>query len=113
MIPKIENICSHVVIDESIKNNISNKLQIKYYFDLENSNITCKINFDYYEKNKFIIKDIEKENEAIYRLYTNFFEESNDKFVFRGNDEQLYDFLSKEINRLKNIGEVYYSDKLK
>ena len=113
MIPKIENICSHVVIDESIKNNISNKLQIKYYFDLENSNITCKINFDYYEKNKFIIKDIEKEKEAIYRLYTNFFEKSNDKFVFRGNDEQLYDFLSKEINRLKNIGEVYYSDKLK
>ena len=113
MIPKIENICSHVVIDESIKNNISNKLQIKYYFDLEDSNITCKINFDYYEKNKFIIKDIEKENEAIYRLYTNFFEKSNDKFVFRGNDEQLYDFLSKEINRLKNIGEVYYSDKLK
>ena len=113
MIPKIENICSHVVIDESIKNNISNKLQIKYYFDLEDSNITCKINFDYYEKNKFIIKDIEKENEAIYRLYANFFEKSNDKFVFRGNDEQLYDFLSKEINRLKNIGEVYYSDKLK
>ena len=113
MIPKIENICSHVVIDESIKNNISNKLQIKYYFDLEDSNITCKINFDYYEKNKFIIKDIEKEKEAIYRLYTNFFEKSNDKFVFRGNDEQLYDFLSKEINRLKNIGEVYYSDKLK
>ena len=113
MIPKIENICSHVVIDESIKNNISNKLQIKYYFDLEDSNITCKINFDYYEKNKFIIKDIEKEKEAIYRLYANFFEKSNDKFVFRGNDEQLYDFLSKEINRLKNIGEVYYSDKLK
>ena len=113
IIPKVQNICNHVIIDESIKSNISKELAIKYYFDLEDSNVTCKVNFDYYEKDKYLIRDIEKEEEAIYRLYTNFFEKQDDKYVFRGNDEQLYDFLSKEINRLKNIGEVYYSDKLK
>ena len=113
IIPKINNICSHVVIDESIKENISKDLKIKYYFDLEDSNITCKVEFDYYEKDKFIIKDIEKENNAIYHLYRNFFEFRNDKYVFKGNEEQLYDFLSKEINKFKEIGEVYYSDKLK
>ena len=80
---------------------------------MEDSNITCKVEFDYYEKDKFIIKDIEKENNAIYHLYRNFFEFRNDKYVFKGNEEQLYDFLSKEINKFKEIGEVYYSDKLK
>ena len=39
--------------------------------------------------------------------------EEKGKYIFKGNDYQLYDFLSTEINRLKNIGEVYYSDKLK
>ena len=46
-------------------------------------------------------------------MYTYHFKKYKNKYVFKGNDEQLYDFLSKEINRLKNIGEVYYSDKFK
>lgn len=115
MIPKIEKICNRVIIDEKIKNNISKDLKIKYFFDLEDSNVTCKISFSYNEDNKkqFVIRDLEKENEAIYRLYSNYFEKDKDKYVFKGNDNQLYDFLNSEINRLKNIGEVYYSDKLK
>ena len=113
IVPKLESICSHVSLDDNIKNNVSKEMKIKYFFDLEDSILTCKVDFDYFEKNKFIIRNMSKEEEAIYRLYSNFFEQENDKYVFRGNDEQLYDFLSKEINRLKNIGEVYYSDKLK
>ena len=115
MIPKIEKICNRVIIDEKIKNNISKDLKIKYFFDLEDSNVTCKISFSYNEDNKkqFVIRDLEKENEAIYRLYSNYFEKDKDKYVFKGNDNQLYDFLNSDINRLKNIGEVYYSDKLK
>ena len=114
MIPKIEKICDKVIIDEKIKDNISKDLIVKYYFDLEDSNISCKIVFSYDEDNKkFIIRDLEKENEAIYRLYANYFEKDKDKYIFKGNDNQLYDFLNIEINRLKNIGEVYYSDKLK
>lgn len=115
MIPKIEKICDRVIIDEKIKNNISKDLKIKYFFDLEDGNVTCKISFSYNEDNKkqFVIRDLEKENEAIYRLYSNYFEKDKDKYVFKGNDNQLYDFLNSEINRLKNIGEVYYSDKLK
>ena len=115
VIPKIEKICNHVIIDEKIKNNISKDLKVKYFFDLEDSNVTCKTSFSYNEDNKkqFVIRDLEKENEAVYRLYSNYFEKDKDKYVFKGNDNQLYDFLNSEINRLKNIGEVYYSDKLK
>ncbi|HBI91756.1 MAG TPA: helicase [Terrisporobacter glycolicus] len=114
MIPKIEKICDRVIVDEKIKDNISKDLKIKYLFDLENSNVTCKIVFSYDEdNNKFIIRDFEKENEGVYRLYSNFFEKENDKYIFKGNDNQLYDFLNRDINSLKNIGEVYYSDKLK
>ncbi|WP_343342363.1 DEAD/DEAH box helicase [Terrisporobacter petrolearius] len=114
MIPKIEKICDRVIVDERIKDNISKDLKIKYFFDLENSNVTCKIVFSYDEdNNKFIIRDFEKENEGVYRLYSNFFEKDKDKYVFKGNDNQLYDFLNRDINSLKNIGEVYYSDKLK
>ncbi|MCC3863526.1 DEAD/DEAH box helicase [Terrisporobacter petrolearius] len=114
MVPKIEKICDRVIVDERIKDNISKDLKIKYFFDLENSNVTCKIVFSYDEdNNKFIIRDFEKENEGVYRLYSNFFEKENDKYIFKGNDNQLYDFLNRDINSLKNIGEVYYSDKLK
>lgn len=114
MIPKIEKICDKVIVDERIKDNISKELIIKYFFDLEDSNVTCKIVFSYDEdNNKFIIRDFEKEKEGVYRLYSNFFEKDKDKYIFKGNDNQLYDFLNRDINSLKNIGEVYYSDKLK
>ena len=114
VIPKVEKICDKVIIDERIKNNISKELIVKYYFDLEDSNVSCKVVFSYDEdNNKFIIRDLEKEKEAIYRLYENYFEKDKDKYIFRGDDNHLYDFLNGEINRLKNIGEVYYSDKLK
>ncbi len=115
IIPKVEDICEIVSIDDRIEENTSRDLKIKYYFDLEDSKITCNLKF-YYEgedEGKFVIRDVHKEQEAIYRLYTNYFEEENNKYIFKGNDNQLYDFLSKEINRLKYIGEVYYSDRLK
>ena len=115
LLPKLKKMSSKVKLDEEIKNNISKDLKVKYYFDLEDGAITCRIKFEYdgEDEGKFIIRNIEKEEEAIYRLYTYHFKKYKNKYVFKGNDEQLYDFLSKEINRLKNIGEVYYSDKFK
>ena len=115
LLPKLKKMSSKVKLDEEIKNNISKDLKVKYYFDLEDGAITCSIKFEYdgEDEGKFIIRNIEKEEEAIYRLYTYHFKKYKHKYVFKGNDEQLYDFLSKEINRLKNIGEVYYSDKFK
>ena len=115
IIPKLENICEYVKVDDSIIENTSKDLNIKFYFDLDENRVSCKLDFTYEGENegKFVIRDKNREEEAIYRLYTNFFEKENDKYIFRGNDDQLYDFLSKDINRLKNLGEVYYSDKLK
>lgn len=115
LVPKLDNICMNINIDEKIEKNTSKELEVKYYFDLEDSKITCDLKFVYEGENegKFIIKDIIREQEAIYRLYTNYFEPYKHKYIFKGNDAQLYDFLSIEINRLKNIGEVYYSEKLK
>ena len=115
VIPKLKKICSNVKIDEKIEKNTSGDLEVKFYFDLEDSKITCDVKFEYEgeSEGKFVIRDVVKEQEAIYRLYSNYFENYKNKYVFKGNDAQLYDFLSKEINRLKNIGEVYYSEKLK
>ena len=48
----------------------------------ETADATYEIEFDYYEKDKFIIKDIERENDAIYHLYRNFFEFRNDKYEY-------------------------------
>ena len=115
LLPKLKKMSSKVKLNEEIKNNISKDLKVKYYFGLEDGAITCRMKFEYdgEDEGKFIIRNIEKEEEAIYRLYTYHFKKYKNKYVFKGNDEQLYDFLSKEINRLKNIGEVYYSDKFK
>ncbi|WGX77306.1 SNF2 helicase associated domain-containing protein [Paraclostridium bifermentans] len=115
LIPKLKEISNDLNMDESIINNITKDLTVNYYFDLDDLRIICdvKMNYEGEKEGKFVIRDIEKEEEAVYRLYTNYFEREKDKYVFRGTDSHLYDFLTTEINRLKNIGQVYYSDKFK
>lgn len=115
LIPKLKEISNNLNMDESIINNITKDLTVNYYFDLDDSRIICdvKMHYEGEKDGKFVIRDIEKEEEAVYRLYTNYFEREKDKYVFRGTDSHLYDFLTTEINRLKNIGQVYYSDKFK
>lgn len=115
LLPKLKKMSSTVNVNDEIKDNITKDLTVEYYFDLEDGAISCKVKFKYdgEDEGKFIIRNIEKEEEAIYRLYTYNFEQYKDKYIFRGNDAQLYDFLTKEIDRLKNIGDVYYTDKFK
>ena len=89
------------ILTDIIKAKATPKIGI--IIDLDMSSVKDRITFlnSICSKAFNIAIDIERENDAIYHLYRNFFEFRNDKYVFKGNEEQLYDFLSKEINKFK------------
>ena len=47
LLPKLKKMSSKVKLNEEIKNNISKDLKVKYYFDLEDGAITCRMKFEY------------------------------------------------------------------
>lgn len=115
LIPKLSQFCKSISIDNDIKNNIVNSFKTKFYFDLKGTTIICDVKYIYDDENgtKFILNDLDKEQIIKDKITSLGFSFESNFFVFKGTDEQLYELLSEEIINLKEIGDVYYSDKFK
>ncbi|MGL6107160.1 SNF2 helicase associated domain-containing protein [Romboutsia sp.] len=115
LVPKIKELSASVNLDNEIKNNIVNDFNVKFYFDFKNSNVVCDLKFYYNDENgeKFILKNLEKEKFYQDKLLALNFSKGNKNYLFKGNDEDLFNFLNIEIMQLKDLGDVYYSDKFK
>lgn len=114
MLPKIKTITDNVYLDKQIEDNIITSFKTEFYFDIKGSQVTCDLKFVYDDADdKFVVPDIEKENQIKLQLLGyNFIEKSN-SFLFSGNDENLFEFLDVNLEELKELGDIYYSDKFK
>ncbi|MGL5327768.1 MAG: SNF2 helicase associated domain-containing protein [Peptostreptococcaceae bacterium] len=115
LIPKISQFSDKINISDDIKNNIVSDFKPEFYFDVKGSNIICELKFIYDDSNgkKFVLKDLESENKIRNTLIDLNFTLNNKFYIFSGNDSDLYAFLSKDILNLKDLGDIYYSDKFK
>jgi SNF2 family DNA or RNA helicase len=115
LIPKISQFSKKVKIDDEIKNNIISDFKAEFYFDLKAANIICDLKFVYNDQDgqKFILRDLDKENEFKNKLIDLNFVLDNKTYIFNGTDLDLYTLLNKEIIKLKKFGDIYYSEKFK
>lgn len=123
-ISKLDGAVSQVKIDESIENLVKEELQAEFFLDvrknfvilnadLKYGNETVKLYSNIDKTEKIIIRDIKKENKILDTLNELNFSYDKDKFIFNGNDDELYLFLKEKYKHLEELGEVYYSDKFK
>lgn len=124
VIQRLENVVSEVKIDDSIDNFIREKLKAEFLLDIKNNSVILDVNLKYGEKglkyysdnnkeDKIIIRDSKREKEIIDVIGELNFSYDKDKFVFNGNDDELYLFLKENYKKLERLGEVYYSDRFK
>ena len=64
-------------------------------------------------KNKIIYRDLNKESEILSLLRALGFEASGDKFYLLLGDDYIFNFFKNEIDKLQEIGEVFYSENFK
>ncbi len=123
-ISKLENAVSEVKIDDSIENLIKEKLQAEFFLDVRKNLVVLNADLKYGEEtlkfysntdktDKIIMRDSKKENKILDTLNELNFSYDKDKFIFNGNDDELYLFLKEKYKQLEELGEVYYSDKFK
>lgn len=115
LVPKLEEFTNEISLDEEIKNNIVSDFKTEFYFDLSGNQIACELKFIYNDQNgeKYILPDTKKEKIYKKELVDNHFIKENSSYIFKGNDEDLFNFLNTKLEKLKEIGDVFYSDKFK
>jgi SNF2 family DNA or RNA helicase len=123
LIPDLNFLTDNVTLSKSIKDKIvMDQCGFSFYFDKEDKNITLmlKVNYGKYEFNifedyeeKIIYRDSKKEHGVIEIIKALGFEEIKGKFYFLQGDDCAFRFFKSEVEKLQEIGEVYYSENFK
>ena len=124
VIPLLELISDNICIDENLnKNIVKEDLKLEVYFDRERNKTWAEVKAIYGEisfnilkgpkDDEYVIRNINEE-EKIEQLLNNLsFYRNNDKFIFNGNDEKLFELLSEDLTVLKEEATIFYSDRFK
>jgi len=123
LIPDLNFLSNNVTLSKTIKDKIvMDKCHFSFYFDKEKEDIvlTLKVKYGAFEfnvfqdyKEKIIYRDTKKEAQVIVELRALGFEELKDKFYLIREDDYIFSFFKKEVEKLQEIGEVYYSENFK
>lgn len=113
----LSNISNDILLGDGIKHLCRNCYKIKSLFKNENNDIKCKVTIDYFGK---IINILDKNVECFLR--DNYFEEEiamkleryrfikkGTEFIFIGDDEERYDFLTNGIQFFKSFSRLEFS----
>ena len=124
VIPLLELISDDIYIDEDLNRNIvKEELKLEVYFDRERNKTWAEVKASYGDisfnmlkgpkDNEYVIRNINKEERIEETLNALAFYRNNDKFIFNGSDEKLFELLSEDLTDLKEKATIFYSDRFK
>lgn len=124
VIPALDIMTKEVNLDENLRKNIVKEdLKIEIYFDRDKKDTWAKVKMNYGKEsfnlaigpnnNQYIMRELRKEQHIENILNSLNFYRDKEKFIFKGDDEKLYEFLLSDLKEVKELAEVYYSDRFK
>ncbi|MBE6053150.1 MAG: ATP-dependent helicase [Clostridium sartagoforme] len=123
LLPKLYTLSDYININKKIKDKIVKEdVKFRFYFDKINNDVTLVLKVKYGEhefnifheyKNKIIYRDLNREGEVLSSLRALGFEASGDKFYLLLGDDYIFNFFKNDIEKLQEIGDVFYSENFK
>lgn len=124
VLPLLELISDDIYIDEELNRNIVKEdLNLEVYFDRERNKTWAEVKAIYGnvtfnmlkgpKDDEYVIRNINKEEKLEDTLNNLSFYRNNDKFIFNGNDEKLFELISEDLTDLKEKATIFYSDRFK
>ncbi|MCR1962733.1 DEAD/DEAH box helicase [Clostridium perfringens] len=122
LLEELKNISKNIVLDENVR--VFKEKLMKTTFNLYKTEgkIYCNVKIDYCgyiidlirdEKDNSFLRDLKSEKYIEFQLERFKFIKREEDFCFIGNEEEMYELLSKGIKRLREFGEVLLSEELK
>ena len=120
ILPVLNSISEKVILDSKLSNKIEDgDFKAEFYIDRNRGSIILESKFIYgnsilgIDEDKYIIRNLEKESEVLDLLNDLGFYQEEGKYKFIEDDEELFYFIHKGVERLKEVGDVFYSESFK
>lgn len=126
ILPRLKAVSKEVALDKAVKDNFyETPLVIKTYLDKQDDVVTAEVKFKYddveieplkdnkaKQDKRILIRDVSKEENSELVLKSFGFERDKDLYVMK-NEKDIVSFITEGVNKLQDLGEVYYSDSFK
>ncbi|MBI6038574.1 SNF2-related protein [Clostridium perfringens] len=122
LLEELKNISKNIVLDENVRAFKEKLMKTTFNLYKTKGKIYCNVKIDYCgyiidlirdEKDNSFLRDLKSEKYIEFQLERFKFIKREEDFCFIGNEEGMYELLSKGIKRLKEFGEVLLSEELK
>nr|WP_243250932.1 DEAD/DEAH box helicase [Clostridium sp. D43t1_170807_H7] len=113
----LSNISKDIKLGEGVKNICRNYYKVKFYFKNENNNIKCKATVNYFGKTinildkniNYFLRDNNFEEEISMKLERYRFIKKANEFLFIGNDEERYEFLTSGLKFFEEFSTLEFA----
>ncbi|MFH5960268.1 DEAD/DEAH box helicase [Clostridium perfringens] len=122
LLEELKNISKNIVLDENVRAFKEKLMKTTFNLYKTEGKIYCNVKIDYCgyiidlirdEKDNSFLRDLKSEKYIEFQLERFKFIKREEDFCFIGNEEEMYEFFSKGIRRLRELGEVLLSEELK
>lgn len=122
LLEELKNISKNIVLDENVRAFKEKLMKTTFNLYKTKGKIYCNVKIDYCgyiidlirdEKDNSFLRDLKSEKYIEFQLERFKFIKREEDFCFIGNEEEMYELLSKGIKKLKEFGEVLLSEELK
>lgn len=122
LLEELKNISKNIVLDENVRAFKEKLMKTTFNLYKTKGKIYCNVKIDYCgyiidlirdEKDNSFLRDLKSEKYIEFQLERFKFIKREEDFCFIGNEEEIYELLSKGIKRLREFGEVLLSEELK
>ncbi len=122
LLEELKNISKNIVLDENVRAFKEKLMKTTFNLYKTKGKIYCNVKIDYCgyiidlirdEKDNSFLRDLKSEKYIEFQLERFKFIKREEDFCFIGNEEEMYELLSKGIKRLREFGEVLLSEELK
>lgn len=118
----LRKITNDITLDERVKDFTEKLITPQFYFEKNMNKLYCKVNVNYcgekidliseHSKKNFL-RDLKREDKICMELERLRFIKKEEKFVFIGEDEDIFNLLSFGLENLKTLGEIHLSSEFK
>lgn len=122
LISILRNITNDITLDEKVKEFTEKLIRPQFNFEKQGKQLYCRVRINYSgEKidlinectNKNFLRDLKREEKICMELERLRFIRKENNFVFIGDDEEIFNLLSFELENLKALGEIHLSNEFK
>ena len=120
LITVLRKVTDDIILDERTREFIEKLILPQFYFEKEGNKLYCRVKINYsgeqldlISDDKDFLRDLKREEKICMELERLRFIKKEDRFVFIGEDEDIFNLLSFGLENLKALGKIHLSNEFK